>query len=343
MSVPDNRRNLLLVDNTVSNYTQIVDSVNTTISDVLVFNPSEHTYNDIVTMIRGQSIIGNGGYKSIGILQHNMRLPYYQCLKTGNKCTLISVAAIDSTLSSWSDYIDFITALKTEFSISFLDLLACALYSDPNWKYVIDQIADRLQIVIRASTDDTGAAELGGDWYLESHTGVNLKDVYFTDAIDSYAGLLDMMFMIAPSGQSAFNNVTVAPSTLAVWGDSLTSTILSTSLSANLSNITRIFSHVNGTHYTIFALSTSGVLYGFSTKTFGTYSTTNIINVQSNSGWIDFFSFGGLIGLLKSDGTVGFLTDAADSNAFIYNTTFSVSNTMQLTILLYTIMIQIVC
>jgi uncharacterized protein YjbI with pentapeptide repeats/uncharacterized protein YjdB len=190
MSVPDNRRNLLLVDNTVSNYTQIVNSVNTTISDVLVFNPSEHTYNDIVTMIRGQSIIGNGGYKSIGILQHNMRLPYYQCLKTGNKCTLISVAAIDSTLSSWSDYIDFITALKTEFSISFLDLLACALYSDPNWKYVIDQIADRLQIVIRASTDDTGAAELGGDWYLESHTGVNLKDVYFTDAIESYADLL---------------------------------------------------------------------------------------------------------------------------------------------------------
>jgi hypothetical protein len=122
MSTPDNRRNLLLVDNTVSNYTQIVNSINTTISDVLVFDPNSHTYNDIVTMIRGQSVTGNGGYKSIGILQHNMLLPYYQCLKTEKKCTLLSVEINEPSLSSWNDYIGFITILKTEFSISFLDL-----------------------------------------------------------------------------------------------------------------------------------------------------------------------------------------------------------------------------
>ena len=87
MSVPDNRRNLLLVDNTVPNYTQIVNSVNTSISDVLVLNPNEHTYANIVSMIQSQTVNSDSGYKSIGILQHNMRLPYYQSLKKENKCT----------------------------------------------------------------------------------------------------------------------------------------------------------------------------------------------------------------------------------------------------------------
>ena len=268
MSAPDNRRNLLLVDNTVSNYTQIVNSVNVSISDVLVFNPNEHTYNDLVTMIREQSAISNGGYKSIGILQHNMRLPYYQLLNTGNKCELLSVEVNDPTLSTWNDYIDFITTLKTEFTISFLDLLACAIYSDNDWKYVIDTIAERLQLAIRASTDDTGATELGGDWYLESHTGVNLKDVYFTDAIDLYAGVLDMGFAIISRSQGNWMNMIIAPSTLAVWGNSLTTTVLSTTLSQKLVNITKVFSFVRTgtTHNVIFALNTNGVLFGFGTK-----------------------------------------------------------------------------
>jgi len=261
-------------------------------------------------MIRNKA--GVSGYKSIGIIQHNSRLPYYQFLNNEKKYPLSSVEVNDPTLTSWSEYIGFLTTLKTEFAISYLDLLACALYSDTDWKYVIDTISMQLQITIRASTDDTGSSALGGNWFLESHTGVNLKDVYFTDAIDLYAGLLDMMFMITHSSINSYNNVTVTPSTLAVWGDSLTSTILSTSLSANLVNITRIFSYVSGTHHTIFALNTSGVLFGFSTKTFGTYTTTNIVNVQSNSGWIDFFAYGPYIGLLKANGTVGFLTDQND-------------------------------
>jgi len=326
MSEPDNRRNLLLVDNSVSNYIQIVNSVNTSISDVLVFNSNEHTYADLITMIHAQNI--SGGYKSIGILQHNMRLPYHQMLNTEKKCVLLSVELNDPTLSSWVEYIDFISVLKTNFSISFLDLLACALYSDNNWKYVIDTIADRLQITIRASTDDTGAVELGGDWYLESQTGANLKDVYFTDAIDNYAGVLDMGFAIVSNSQGNWPNMIIAPSTLAVWGNSLTTTILSTALSQQLVNITKVFSFLRRgtTHNVIFALNTNGVLFGFGNKTFGTQTLNNILNVELNSGFIDYFAQNEYIGLLKSNGTVVFLTDGNDATAFMYYTTFTVSN-----------------
>jgi hypothetical protein len=63
--------------------------------------------------------------------------------------------------------------------------MACALYSDPNWKYVIDELQTRLAINIRASLDNTGAPAMGGNWILESDSA-NLKDVYFTDAIDGW-------------------------------------------------------------------------------------------------------------------------------------------------------------
>ena len=66
-------------------------------------------------------------------------------------------------------------------------MMACALYSDAtnNWKYIIDTLTAQTGVTIRASNDDTGAASLGGDWFLESHTGVNWNTVYFTEAIAS--------------------------------------------------------------------------------------------------------------------------------------------------------------
>ena len=65
---------------------------------------------------------------------------------------------------------------------------------------------------------------------------------------------------------------------------------------------------------------------GLEPKTFGTQTLNNILNVESNSGFIDYFAQNQYIGLLKSNGTVAFLTDDPDANAFIYYTTFTVSN-----------------
>jgi hypothetical protein len=67
-------------------------------------------------------------------------------------------------------------------------MMACAIYSDANWKYIINKLETDTGVTIRASTDDTGATTLGGDWFLESNTGVNLKGLYFTEAIEHYQG-----------------------------------------------------------------------------------------------------------------------------------------------------------
>jgi alpha-tubulin suppressor-like RCC1 family protein len=69
--------------------------------------------------------------------------------------------------------------------------MACAIYSDQNWMYIINQLEIQTNVTIRASRDNTGSEELGGNWFLETHS-INLKDVYFTDAIHNFKGILGL-------------------------------------------------------------------------------------------------------------------------------------------------------
>ena len=75
-----------------------------------------------------------------------------------------------------------------------LDLMACALYSDPNWRYIIDKMSRENQITIRASLDNTGAESIGGNWILEASSPVSdttdLTTVYFTDDIKNWKYVL---------------------------------------------------------------------------------------------------------------------------------------------------------
>ena len=331
---------VLLVDRRIQGYETIVSAVKPDVR-CIVFDAnqvgeicSQQSITSFQYILNKITELGITTFSNIGIVQHNFKQPFHQFFGSNSSeySTVASVESSDPSLQTWAGVASFITTLKSTYGVQNVDLMACALYSNPDWKYIIDHLSSQTGVVIRASTDDTGAAELGGNWYLESHTGANLKGVYFTDAIDTFTGLLDMMFGVATNTQFGWNNMIVAPSTLAVWGNNLTSTVLSTTISAKLVNITKVFSNalfangVNPTFGYIFALDTSGVLYGFGNNTFGSLPVNNIVNVQSNSGFIDYFTYGGLIGLLKSNGTVSFLTDEGANSAYIYYSTYTASN-----------------
>ena len=101
----DNRRNILLVDNSVIYFPTIMNSIDLNKSDVVIFDSNEHTFNDVLSMIREKN---QAGYKSIGILQNNLNSTFYQFTTKEKKCLLSSVETDDSTLSSWNEYINFI-------------------------------------------------------------------------------------------------------------------------------------------------------------------------------------------------------------------------------------------
>jgi len=141
--------------------------------------------------------LGAGSFSNIGIVQHNTRTPFHRffAMTHGEMSTVVAVETDDPTLQTWAGFAGFVSTLKNTYGVQNVDLMACALYSDLNWKYIIDTLAAQTGLTFRASTDDTGAAALGGDWFLESHTGVNLKDVYFTEAIEEFRGCSFILFL----------------------------------------------------------------------------------------------------------------------------------------------------
>ena len=118
----------------------------------------------------------------------------FATVAVSKSCIVAQVETLDPALESWAQFRDFIVWCKTECGAAHFDLMACALYSNPDWKYIIDTLAapapEQTGVDIRASTDDTGSATLGGNWFLESHAGINVKDAYFTDMIDGFRGIL---------------------------------------------------------------------------------------------------------------------------------------------------------
>lgn len=188
-------RYLLLIDSRVSNYQQIINAKQPGIYHIVFDVSSRPTHSSkLIKSIEDKILeLGVSAFTSICLVQHNDAKPIYEMfgrISDRMKPVISDVATRDPDIQSWNSISLFITMLRLKYGIQYFDMIACALYSNPDWKYIIDKLTAVTGVTVRASTDDTGAASLGGDWFLESHTGVNLKSVYFTEAIENYNGIL---------------------------------------------------------------------------------------------------------------------------------------------------------
>lgn len=182
--------NILLIDKRISQYEAIIAAVDPALSKGITFD----YYTDTFEILKERMVAGSGGVlaNSVGLVQHNYKMPTFKMVDAQTTSSTIEQVEIqDGELSTWAPLKEFIEWCKTELSTAHFDMMACALYSNPDWKYVIDTLSAQTGVEIRASTDDTGSSSLSGNWVLESHVGINLKEVYFNDLIDGYVGLLD--------------------------------------------------------------------------------------------------------------------------------------------------------
>ena len=131
-------------------------------------------------------------FDSVCIMQHSNIEDYgYKLIHSEPINSVIKdVKETDPNLQSWSSFVTFIQNLKTIYGITTLDLVACALYANSNWRYIIDTISSQQNITIRASNDNTGTSLRGGDWVLETND-INLTNVYFTPEIYNWKYILD--------------------------------------------------------------------------------------------------------------------------------------------------------
>ncbi len=306
---------IILVDKRIQDYETIVtalkhDVVTSIVFDVLAIDTAicqDTNTTSFQYILNKIAEIGVGTITNVGIVQHNTGAPFHRFFSRlqGEESVIASVETADPTLQSWAEFAGFITSLKNTYGVQNVDLMACALYSNPNWKYVIDTLAKQTGVALRASTDDTGAEALGGDWFLESHTGVNLKDVYFTEAIENYQGVL---FWTNKSGYQLYNTKSITPGNAIAWGydyygGDTTMNAIGGSLSSNIIA-------VYGNTYAFAALRTNGSVVTWGDNSSGAAQqkwsggAVGSVAASLTAGVTKIYMNSQAMTALKSDGTV---------------------------------------
>ena len=315
--------NILLIDKRVSQYEDIVAAVDPALAVGVVFDYYDDTFETIKTRI-GE--LGLTNIAAVGLVQHNYKAPMFTMLASADLAPIAQVSTQDPDLAAWTQFKDFISWCKTELNTAHFDMMACALYSDPDWKHVIDTLTAQTGVTVRASTDDTGAAVLGGNWFLESHTGVNLKTVYFTEAIEAYRGVLRIIMNYQYITKSFATGAVVA------WGNSVRGGTAPSSVTNVESNVVAVYSNA----YSFAALKTDGSVVAWGDSTYGGTAPSSVTNTGSNVISISATHYA--FAALKSNGSViawgdsatGGLTWYPPQNGYNYNNTDINSNVLAL-------------
>jgi len=286
-------KNILLIDKRVQDYETIVNATDSSLCIPVLFDYYTDTVDDIKARISTAYELDapstpteDGAHRCIGLIQHNYNHPFYNLVSADRGSVILGVADRDPDLETWSSLRDLITWCSTTPGIEseYFDMMACALYANSDWKYIIDTLKVQTGVTVRASTDDTGAARLGGDWFLESHTGVNLKTVYFTEAIEEYRGVLLMLISYSIySNNQSYNVKGYASGSVVTWG-------------GNGGNKT-IVEYVYPTGYTFTNISsslTSGIINVYSTNSaFAALKSDGSVvtwGSRDSGGKLDFYS-----------------------------------------------------
>jgi uncharacterized protein YjbI with pentapeptide repeats/alpha-tubulin suppressor-like RCC1 family protein len=314
-------KNILLIDKRVHDYETIVGATDPELCIPLLFDYYTDTIDDIKARISAacESVPTpiEGSDRCIGLIQHNYNQPFYNLVAGDTGSVVLGVEELDHVLTTWSLLRELIVWCKNTPNVSarYFDMMACALYANKDWKYIIDTLETQTGVTIRASTDDTGAASLGGDWFLETHAGVNLKTVYFTETIDEYKGVLLSMTNINRINKRNYNFKGFSTGRIVAWGETNSGGNISSVSSSLSSGVVTVYSTPQATFA---ALKDDG-----SVVTWGNISDGgNSSSVASNltSGVIAIYSNYDSYAALKSNGSVVTWGSAGSGgNSSIYN------------------------
>ena len=167
--------NIVLIDNSVRDYQVFIDSANAQTLPI-VYSPScskQELLNVLTANFQSLSRVAfvfetNGSYTFLD------NAPMFVLNES-------SVPSGENT--------DFLIALIKQFQIQNIDFLACGSLNMPEWKAFYDVLGKETNIVVGASSDNTGNIQYGGDWIMES-SGQDVELVYFTQSIEYYQYLL---------------------------------------------------------------------------------------------------------------------------------------------------------
>jgi alpha-tubulin suppressor-like RCC1 family protein len=271
---------------------------------------------------------------TVGIVQDGTdSMAEYKIVDSQTAGLVADVEAQDPTLNSWSELKAFFTFLKNSKQTTTVDFISCLLWRNPGFAYAMDQLEKELSINFRASSDLTGTLA-GANWIQESDD-VDIRDIYFTEMILSYLGVLyagpgvslystsksidvtDLSHSLIWAGQPAYTWRTASTPTgskVVVWDTDLASPVTDTSaVAVDISaNVTCLAS----TSSSFAAITTNGKIVAWGSNE-GATSISNA-NKDISSGCVKLFATNSAFAALRSDNKLfawGSATGGGDASA----------------------------
>jgi sugar lactone lactonase YvrE len=181
--------NVLLIDSETQNYQTFVDSVNSSTFPILYSTMSSKT--ELLSLLQANFT----NISRIGIV-------FTSSLENPQTFLDCKPLFINSETEPYSENVQFIINIITEFSVKNIDFLACNTLNYTNWVSFYELLTQNTGIIVGASNDTTGNIKYGGDWNMESTTE-DIEFIYFTQSIEYYTYLLDgpiISGLVNPSG-----------------------------------------------------------------------------------------------------------------------------------------------
>ena len=97
---------------------------------------------------------------------------------------------LDEENVPFSENVQFIMDIITEFNVKNIDYLACNTLNYSKYTKYYDLLFSSTGVIVGASNDKTGNIKYGGDWVMEN-TSQDIELIYFTQSIEYYTYLLD--------------------------------------------------------------------------------------------------------------------------------------------------------
>ncbi len=310
---------LILVDSRVADIAEIANSMMPN-TEMVTFSFLDDTFESLKAKITGQ-------YESACIVQHNYMASTVKFLNSMDDAIIKNVEIEDPNLLSWAPIIELFSWLKIQGGCQYIDLLACNIWADADWRYAILKLREVAGVYIRASVNITGA---GGDFILESDN-VDLIGIYFTENINNYK----YQFYYQPTGTYAPHNANPMPPPLPVGG--VVNTTAYVSLIGSMLNcgtglagttyvnpptdMSNIVNFVNNSSQALpaayAAITASGKVITFGRNTQGGDSSS--VASALSSGIVKVVATATAFSALKNDGTVVSWGQVIDNNGLTAN------------------------
>ena len=306
---------LILIDSRVPDIESILHTL-TPETESIVFDYSTDTFETIQSKILKP-------YTSVAIAQHKYGEPTFQLLASMSPALLSELEQTELELNSWAEFSAFLLWLKNN-GANTIDLLACDLWADMNWRYAILKMRETMNMTIRASIDITGA---DGNFVLESDNA-NMVGLYFTPEISNYkynfASQIISSFASSfgstyvPTVLSSSNTGTVPATSYSAFIGSALNNSTSTPLLADISGVISV--HVNNSA-AVAVLKSNGTVVTYGSSNSASNAGGNSSSVQSQLYNITKIVNGNnSFAALRSDGVViawGVVASATDTSSFV--------------------------